>query len=118
SSVLDARLAAAGGDTAAALEAWRKAVAAQDGLAYDEPPVWYYPVRESLGGELLRAGRAREAADAVRDDLVTNPGDGWPRVGLWKSLEGQKKSREAEKVRAQFESVWKGADVPLRVEDL
>ena len=25
---------------------------------YDEPPAWYYPVRESLGAALVRAGRA------------------------------------------------------------
>jgi hypothetical protein len=31
-----------------------KAVSLQDQLRYDEPPAWYYPVRESLGGEYLR----------------------------------------------------------------
>jgi hypothetical protein len=93
-------------------------VAAQDGLAYDEPPIWYYPVRESLGGELLRAGQAREAADVFREDLGKNPGNGRSLFGLWKSLEGQKRMREAQKIRARFESAWKGADVQLRIEDL
>jgi hypothetical protein len=25
-------------------------------IAYDDPPNWYYPIRETLGGALLRAG--------------------------------------------------------------
>jgi len=118
SFVLDARIASAGGDTAGALEAWGKAVDAQDRLAYDEPPIWYYPVRESLGGELLRAGRAGEAADVFRTDLRKNPGNGRSLFGLWKSLEGMKKTRDAQKARLDFESAWKGADVVLRVDDL
>ncbi|HXG65983.1 MAG TPA: hypothetical protein VNO70_12850, partial [Blastocatellia bacterium] len=38
---LDARIAWAANDRAAAVESWRKAVAAQDALNYDEPPGWY-----------------------------------------------------------------------------
>jgi tetratricopeptide (TPR) repeat protein len=55
--VLDARLAEARGNRAAALTAWQKAVDFQDRLVYDEPPAWYYPVRESMGGAYLRARR-------------------------------------------------------------
>src|SRR5262249_47846446 len=51
--VLSARIAAASGDAAGSIEHWRKAVEAEDALAYDEPPAWYYPVRESLGAALL-----------------------------------------------------------------
>ena len=54
---LDARMAAARGDRKAAIEHWKKAVEVEDSLNYGEPPEWYYPVRESLGGELLRDGR-------------------------------------------------------------
>ncbi|HTG14511.1 MAG TPA: hypothetical protein VK747_04505, partial [Blastocatellia bacterium] len=49
-AALEARLAK---DDRAAVEHWKRAVAAEDSLAYDEPPTWYYPVRESLGGALL-----------------------------------------------------------------
>ena len=64
-SVLDARLAEAAGDSAAALASWEKAVSAEDALNYDEPPAWYYPVRESHGAALLRAGRAVDAVEGV-----------------------------------------------------
>jgi len=118
SAVLEARMASARGDRTLALEAWTKAAAAQDRLAYDEPPIWYYPVRESLGGELLRAGRAREAGTVFRDDLDRNPKNGRSLFGLWQSLLAGKKTREAQAARREFEAAWANADVLLRVEDL
>jgi hypothetical protein len=57
-TVLETRSAT---DENAVIGHWRRAVAEQDALAYDEPPAWYFPVRESLGGALLRAGQAAEA---------------------------------------------------------
>src|SRR4029453_9797938 len=68
-SILDARLAGVAGDGNAALNHWKKAVEIQDGLVYDEPPAWYYPVRESLGGEYLRANRYQDAEAVFRGDL-------------------------------------------------
>src|SRR5206468_3963495 len=43
--VVDARIAAAKGDRASAVAHWKRAADAQDRLAYDEPPSWYYPAR-------------------------------------------------------------------------
>ena len=117
-AVLDARIAAARGERDAALSAWRKAVAAEERLNYDEPPGWYYPVRESLGGELLRSGRPQEAETAFREDLARNPRNGRSLFGLWKSLAAQKKRREARTVRREFETAWKHADVDLDIADL
>ena len=37
------------------------AVAEQDGHWFTEPPVWYFPVRQSLGAVLLAGGRPAEA---------------------------------------------------------
>ena len=118
SAVLEARIASANGDRTRALEAWTSAAAAQDRLAYDEPPIWYYPVRESLGGELLRAGRARDAEKVFRDDLDRNPKNGRSLFGLWQSLLAEKKTREAQAARREFEAAWANADAALRVEDL
>jgi hypothetical protein len=53
--VLDARIAAAKGDTAGSIAAWHKAVDAEDQISYNEPPDWFYPTRESLGAALVRA---------------------------------------------------------------
>jgi tetratricopeptide (TPR) repeat protein len=114
---LRARIAAARGRKDAAIDLWRKAVAAQDALAYDEPPPWYYPIRESLGAALLRAGKADEAVDVFRADLVRNPRNGRSLFGLWEALRALGRTSEARWVQRQFEAAWKQADVKLRIEE-
>jgi tetratricopeptide (TPR) repeat protein len=115
---LDARIAEARGDREAAIESWRKAVDAEDALAYDEPPAWFYPVRESLGAALLRDGQAAEAERVFRADLEKNPRNGRSLYGLAESLKAQKKTPDAEWARSQFEAAWKDSDTKLRLEDL
>ncbi|MEX0878743.1 MAG: hypothetical protein WEF99_07535 [Thermoanaerobaculia bacterium] len=116
--VLDARIAEARADRAAAIEIWKKAVEAEDALAYDEPAGWYYPVRESLGAALLRDGRAAEAEQVFRSDLENNPRNPRSLFGLSESLKAQKKDADARWARTQFQTAWKNADVELRLEDL
>ena len=116
--LLAGRIAAARGDAAAAIEQYRAAVSAEDVLTYDEPPTWYYPVRETLGAALLAAGKAADAEQVFRDDLKYNPGNGRSLFGVWKALEAQAKSAEAGRARAEFRRVWAAADVPLRIEDM
>jgi tetratricopeptide (TPR) repeat protein len=111
--VLEARLAT---DGRSAVELWRKAVAAQDALNYDEPPPWYYPIRESLGAALLRNGQAVEAEAVFREDLRRNRRNGRCLFGLMESLKAQNKLVDAEWVRKQYEAAWRGA--PLRIADL
>jgi tetratricopeptide (TPR) repeat protein len=117
-AVLDARVAEARGNSAAAIDALKKAVAAQDALAYDEPPDWFFPVRESLGGALLRAGNAAEAEKVFREDLVRNPRNGRSLFGLWQALVAQNKMTDAAWAKSQYETAWKDADVTLSVENL
>jgi tetratricopeptide (TPR) repeat protein len=116
--VLDARIAAAKGSRRGAVDHWRKAVAAQDALNYDEPPGWYYPVRESLGAALLLAGNAAEAEKVFRRDLEDNPRNGRSLFGLAESLKKQGKAPEAREAQAEFEKAWKNADTNLKIEDL
>jgi tetratricopeptide (TPR) repeat protein len=115
--VLDARLLWLAGDRAASIDAWRKAVAAQDALAYDEPPPWYYPVRESLGAALLREGQAAEAEAVFREDLSRNPRNGRSLFGLAEALKVEQRLTDASWVERQFTAAWKDADVKLRLED-
>ncbi|MFB3921358.1 MAG: hypothetical protein ACE145_06520 [Terriglobia bacterium] len=115
---LDARMAAAEGDRKLAIDHWRKAVEIEDSLNYGEPPEWYYPVRESLGGELLRDGQSAEAERVFRADLERNPRNPRSLFGLMESLKAQKKLTDADFVRRQFEAAWRNADLALRVEDL
>jgi tetratricopeptide (TPR) repeat protein len=100
----------------AAVAKWEKAVEAEDGLNYDEPPAWYYPVRESLGAALLMQGQAARAETVFREGLRRSPNNGRMLFGLLETLKAQKK--DTAWVQAQFDAVWKGADLVLRVKDL
>ena len=114
--VLEARLAT---DPKQAIPLWRRAIEAQDALSYDEPPAWYYPVRQSLGAALLRAGQPVEAETIFRENLRRYPRNPWSLFGLWKCLEAQGKSVAAGWVHNEFETWWKGGDpaASLRLED-
>jgi tetratricopeptide (TPR) repeat protein len=114
-AVLDARLASS---PETALAHWRRAVQTQDALAYDEPSPWYYPVRESLGGALLRSNRAAQAEGVFREALRRHPRQGRLLFGLMESLRSQKKTTEEHWVRREFEKAWEEAQVRLRIEDL
>jgi predicted Zn-dependent protease len=116
--MLEAQIAEARGDRKAAIDYLRKAVAVQDSLAYNEPPDWYYPVRETLGGALLRDGQAVESEKVFRDDLARNPRNGRSLYGLWQSVKAQNKTADAEWARREFEAAWKGAETELSVSDL
>jgi tetratricopeptide (TPR) repeat protein len=115
STVLDARLATS---PAASVALLRKAVALQDALTYDEPPAWYYPVRESLGAALLGAGDAAGAEMVFREGLRRSPNNGRMLFGLIESLKAQKKTDAVMLVQKEFEAAWKGADLELRLNDL
>ena len=65
------RIADATGDLERAGAAYEEAIALQDKLSYTEPPYWYYPVRQSLGGVRLRQGRLDDAERAFRDSLAS-----------------------------------------------
>ena len=116
--VLDARVAMARGSKDEAIAHWRQAVEAQDALNYDEPPDWYYPVRESLGGGLLAAGKPIDAEQVFREDLRRNPRNPRSLFGLMHSLKAQQKDADSAWVESQFKATWKSADTELRLSDL
>jgi len=115
SESLAARLA---NSPAEAIPHWQKGVAIQDALVYDEPPAWYYPVRESLGAGLLRAGRAVEAEAAFREGMRRIPRDGRMIFGLMESLRAQGKTEAADGVKREYEAAWSKADVKVNLAEL
>jgi tetratricopeptide (TPR) repeat protein len=117
-ATLDAQLAAARSDTSAALAAWRRAVTLEAALQYDEPPAWFYTVRQSLGAALLRAGDHAEAERVFREALSTRPRDGRLLYGLWQTLLAQNRDSEALLVQGQFARAWRGASAALTLDDL
>jgi tetratricopeptide (TPR) repeat protein len=116
--ILDARLAASRGDKESSIKHWTEAVAIQDTVNYDEPPDWYYPVRESLGAALLAAEKPADAEQVFREDLQRNPRNPRSLFGLTQSLKAQKKDADASWTESQFKSAWKFADTQLHLPDL
>lgn len=116
--VVLARIAQSGGDVDGAIESLRQAVALQDGLAYMEPPYWYYPVRQSLGAALLLAGRVGEAEAAFRRSLEATPGSGWALYGLAEALRRQGAVAAAADVEARLARVWAGDRALLSLQRL
>ena len=116
--IIESRIAWAQGNKDAAISHMLEAVALQDEMDYTEPPDWFYPTRESLGGLLLQAGRSPEAEQVFRDDLQRNPRNPRSLFGLREALKAQGRQYDAEWVGQQFDATWKNADTKLRVEDL
>jgi tetratricopeptide (TPR) repeat protein len=115
---LDARIARARNDADAEVAHFRRAVELEDKLNYMEPPEWHYPVRESLGGALLRQGKAAEAEAVFRKDLELNPRNGRSLFGLLEALKKQSKSVSVDWIQKEFGEAWKHSPLELRVEDL
>jgi tetratricopeptide (TPR) repeat protein len=111
--IVAARIAASAGRDAEAIALLRRAVAAEDQIAYNEPADWFFPARHLLGAQLLIAGQAQEAARVYREDLARNPANGWSLYGLAAALRAQHQSREAARVTRELEAAWQHADVQL-----
>jgi tetratricopeptide (TPR) repeat protein len=115
---VEAAIARSRGDKKAEIDALTKAVIAEDTLDYSEPPLSVSPIRENLGGALLRDGQNAEAEKVFREDLRRNPGSGRSYFGLMTALEAQGKKDEASKAGSQFRKAWKYADIKLTVNEL
>ena len=110
---LDGRLALMAGNNAGAIAQLRLAAAAEDTLAYDEPPGWYLPSRNALGVALLRDCDYPAAEQVYRDELKLHPESGRALFGLRAALLAQKRNGEAAAVGKRFERAWRAADVKL-----
>jgi tetratricopeptide (TPR) repeat protein len=117
-NVLDARIATLRRDNKTMIDCLRKAVEVEDSLAYDEPPTWFLPTREMLGGALMKIGHYAEAEQVFRSDLDRNRRNGRSLFGLRESLKAQKKDYAAALVQREFETAWRNADVKLSLQDL
>jgi len=117
-NVVGAKIAMAKKDNARAIAMLREAVAIQDKLNYGEPPDWFYPVRENLGGALLMSGDTTGAEKVFREDLDRNPRNPRSLFGLKQALLQQKRHYDAGFVQKQFENSWKGGPQALKLDDL
>jgi tetratricopeptide (TPR) repeat protein len=102
----------------AAVEAFQAAAEVEATIPYMEPPFWYYPVQQSLGAALFRAGRLDEARAAFRAALVRAPNNGWALYGLAETERALGHRAEAAAARAALDSAWLGDRRWLRMDRL
>ena len=114
SNVLSAELMTKRGDYKTAVELLKQAMVLEDGLNYNEPPDWFFSVRHLLGDALMNSGDYVESEKIYREDLALWPKNGFALNGLYESLKGQNKIKEAEDVKKQFEIAWQYADSQLK----
>ena len=110
---LMAEIATRSGKVDEGIAHFREALRIEDAGLYFEPPKWYYPIRQSLGAALLKAGRNAEAEAVYREDLKRFPENGWSLFGLAAALRAQGKTAQAEAVDRRFQRAWANADVTL-----
>jgi tetratricopeptide (TPR) repeat protein len=113
-----ARWAYASRDYAQAVRLYREAITIEDRIPYMEPPYWYYPVHQSLGAALYRAGQFAEARDAFMAALVRSPNNGWALYGLAKTERALGRKQQAAAARASLKRAWLGDPKWLRMDRL
>jgi tetratricopeptide (TPR) repeat protein len=91
-----------------AADHFRKAIEIEDRIAYMEPPWWYYPVNQSLGAALYRAGKYEEARQAFTAALAKYPNNGWALYGLAMAERAQGRPAQAAAARAALNRAWLG----------
>ncbi len=101
------------GDLESAIETYSAAIVIEDQNNYTEPPSWLQPMRHYLGAALLDANDPIKAEAVFRRDLSWHKNNGWSLFGLWKSLEAQGKSDEAEQTFNAYQKSWADSDVIL-----
>lgn len=107
-AVARGRLAFSGSRYDEAADHYRDAIRLEKKIAYQEPPYWYYPVSQSLGAALLRAGKPEEASAAFRAALAQAPANGWALYGLAQSESARGAKLEAAAARKALDRAWLG----------
>ena len=83
-----------------------------------EPPWWYFPVSQSLGAALYRAGKYDEARDAFMAAIAQYPNDGWALYGLAMTEKASGRSAQQAAANAALKRAWAGNPAWLRMDRL
>lgn len=117
-SVARGRFAMSAGRYGEAVARFQAAATIEEKIPYMEPPLWYYPVQQSLGAALYKAGRYAEARQAFTKALVRSPNNGWVLYGLAATNRATGFKNEAAAADAALRKVWAGDPRWLRMERL
>ena len=111
---LEAVIATARGDTAAALGAWERARVAEEGISPLGPPS-YLPSHEWLAALLLARGQAAPAVAMYRRALVLRPNRAAALLGLARALRASGDQAGAAQTSRKLARQWHAADRDVRV---
>jgi tetratricopeptide (TPR) repeat protein len=117
-AVAEARWSFATGSFDEAARQYRAAIAIEAAIPYMEPPFWYYPVHQSLGAALLKAGHYSEAGDAFTAALARSPNNGWALFGLAAAERMQGRITHATAATAALKRNWMGNPEWLTIDRL
>jgi tetratricopeptide (TPR) repeat protein len=87
-------------------------------IPYNEPPYWYFPIAQSLGASLYRAGKYEDAQTAFRQALFQAPNSGWALYGLAQTEAKLGNALEAKAANAALDKAWLGKRDWLRIDRL
>ena len=117
-TVARARFASSSGRLNDAIKLYRDAIEVEARIPYMEPPFWYYPVHQSLGAALYRAGKYQEAQEAFTAALARYPNNGWALYGLAASERALGRKPFAAAAQAALGRAWMGDPRWLRMDRL
>ena len=112
------RFAMSSGRYGEAVHFYQDAAALEEKIPYMEPPFWYYPVHQSLGAALYKAGRYAEAREAFTRALAQSPNNGWALYGLAQTNRATGLKAQAEAADAALKREWAGDPRWLRMDRL
>ena len=117
-TVARARFASSTGRLNDAIKLYRDAIEVEAKIPYMEPPFWYYPVHQSLGAALYRAGKYQEAQQAFTAALARYPNNGWALYGLAASERALGRKPFAAAAQVALNRAWMGDPRWLKMERL
>jgi tetratricopeptide (TPR) repeat protein len=117
-TVARARWAYSARNYAESARLYREAISTEGKITYMEPPWWYYPVHQSLGAALYRAGKYAEAQEAFTAALARSPNNGWALFGLAASEKALGNRERAAAANMALKKAWAGNPAWLRMDRL
>jgi tetratricopeptide (TPR) repeat protein len=117
-TVARGRFAFAAGRYGEAARIYRDAMTIEQRIPYMEPPFWYYPVGQSLGAALYKAGKYDEAREAFTAALARSPNNGWALYGLAATERSAGRPAQAAAAQMALGRAWSGDRRWLKMERL
>lgn len=105
---IEARMAARAGDFKKAIGIMEAVADMQDTLPYSEPPLWYYPTRQTLAALLLQDGQLDRAERMFRRTLLDSPNNANALYGLWQTYKAMGDTRSANYAKALYKKARLG----------